>query len=545
MEATYGHIHGAAGALDTSRLNEASTYVKWALERLPEGPARTKAYFHSAWYARWQSDPVNACLYAAKSLAHSGLDTRLTAEAAILLEWSIPPEAPQPEVLAWVAAACERLGRPDWYGLRPTGVDSWLTLLSAADKLADGAAADSVWARLAAAECHTQSGDPHGAIAQYERVIAQWPGSTESRTAGLRLAPLLSYGGRAQEAAALCRSLVSQAADPEERARAAQELARARLCLGDGRASLTGFDQIIAAAPQSPEAERAVNVIAELARDCVGDDIASTWLHGLGDTFRDTRVEATAGYELARIDTAQGLSALNAQSYLVVIQRFPGTSAAALAAAALEQGAAEIIADLTAQPAPRRAESLAGCLSDLAPYLVGLDENSLHHLHDLLLSTLTSSPQLAQQLRAGLTSLADALSAGDDRDGLALISALAGDVASRFGDTAGACAAWERAAEASPASKTGAEAALRLGAARLSRHEPDKAVAAYRIARSAVVSLSPEQRAAAMVGLGEALVVLGRTEEAAYEFTAALALAPESEAAPRAAQALAQLRASR
>jgi len=400
-------------------------------------------------------------------------------------------------------------------------------------------------ARLAAAECHTQSGDPHGAIAQYERVIAQRPDSCESRTAGLRPAPILSHQGRTQEAVALCERLLEQALDQEQKAWAQQELARARLCQGEGRKALVYYDQLIAADPQSPQAERAVTVIADLARDCVGDDVTSAWLRALGHAYPGTHVEAMAGYEQARLETAQGLSVGNAQGYLAVTRSFPGTPAAALAASALEQGAAEIIADMAALQAQHRWQAMAGALLDFAPYFGRLDEGALHHLHDMLLSALTSSPRLAQPLRPGLTLLAEALSARDDQSGLALISALAGDVASRFGDTAGACAAWERAAEASPASKTGAEAALRLGAARLSRHEPDKAVAAYRIARSAVVSLSPEQRAAAMVGLGEALVVLGRTEEAAYEFTAALALAPESEAAPRAAQALAQLRASR
>jgi TolA-binding protein len=102
-------------------------------------------------------------------------------------------------------------------------------------------------------------------------------------------------------------------------------------------------------------------------------------------------------------------------------------------------------------------------------------------------------------------------------------------------------AARQRLLDDYPASESAAHAALQLGDHYLAARKPEEAIRAYMHARRAPQHLSPEQRASAMVGLGQALERLGRSDEAAYEYRAAMALAPNSPAAYQAARALDRL----
>ncbi len=538
IDATYAHLLGPR-LTRPSNLNDAITYASWALSQLPEGPARTKAHFHLAWYRRWSNQPQEACAHIMRALAAPDLDPYTAVEAWTLLRTSLPRGALPPETLAWLAVACERTGDSTWLGHRPSASQDWRQVAQRIEQRLGAEIPDSPWARLAAAHAHLQAQAPDEATVALQALLNHWPGSPEAKGAGIELAPLLTHAGRTSEAADVCRWLLSQGLPADLEASTRQELARARLCGGEEHGeALQHYYQTIAADPSSESAQQAGRAMGDVVADCLGADTAAQLLHWLRGTYPNTPAAAMADYELAQLNSKQSLDVWKAEQYLAVIQQYPGSQAAALAASALRERASELAECLSDLQRRGQHRDVVAHFANLAPYLDSLDQPTFCQAISTLLSSAGYATGLAEEAKPAIAALLRASACRNAPDKMALLYEAQGNLAAQTGSTEIAVGSWQRLLDGYPASESAAHAALQLGDHYLAARKPEEAMKAYRHARRAVQHLSPDQRASAMVGLGLALEALGRFTEATYEYRAAMALAPDSLAAQEAAQGL-------
>ncbi len=167
---------------------------------------------------------------------------------------------------------------------------------------------------LSAPEAHEGS-VPHALLAEAASFIIQSHlaegdfGSARTAAEGLETMSRGTYHEaiiRIQEAEALheariprLQHIIATCAQPGAVARARRELARIRLCAGEGHEALRDYYQLIADQPASPEAQEAVRAIAAVTLQFLDADSAASILTWLKHQHRNTPTSAMAAYELA------------------------------------------------------------------------------------------------------------------------------------------------------------------------------------------------------------------------------------------------------
>lgn len=541
LEVTFAHLGGASGTVDQARLPDAVAYATWAAAQLPEGPAAARAHFHLAYYARWQKRSDDACVHAAKALTLADLDPVTAAEARAALSLDAPSDPFSADSLAWIASACEHTRDQDWFGLQPTDPAGWRQVAQAAATLSATEATETPWASLAAAHCYLRAEMPESALPLLERVVTRWPQRPEAQTASLELAPLLTHADRADEAVALCEHLLGRNLPPDLEAAARRELARARLCRGDGLPALQEYFALMAKEQASPTSEQALRDVATVAADCLGQQSAVEILSRLRDQYSTTPVGAMARYQIARLQRGDRFTLAAAELCLDLLAQFPHTEAAALAVADLRENASVLAEGAIALNHQGRHQEMVSWFGTLAPYCADLEEPELHALLNALTASAGLTRELAQAALPALKRLQPSCQQYPEK--LALLYRAQGDVAAAAGDQQTALTAWEALLTAYPDSAPAAFAALTAAPAYLAARQPDRALKAYLTASRAVRYLSPDDRLAAKLGAGRSLEALGRYEEAAFEYRSILALAADEAPAiaQEAAAALARL----
>ena len=516
-------------------------HIAWSYAQLSEGPLRARAGLYLARHALWNGPMDAAFRYAGTILACSDVGTDTVREAWDVLLQCCERGSVTPQMQAWIAVACERVGCGEWPAPAPASTREWRQVGAAVEELISTEISASPWGPLAAARCYLRGRMPEKAATCLALTVQRWPDRQEACVAAVELAPLLVHVGRAEEAAHLCRGLLSRELPPGLAAEARRELARALLFTGREDEALGQYYQIIADAPSSPEGAQAVRVLAELMTDWLGADPAAEVLQQISDGWPATPVGAMAQYELAELATAAGLTASEAYRYLAVIEQYPDSEAGAMAAASVRNRAPEVVADIKYLHSWGKHEEVVLHLARLAPYLDSLDEPTLSRTVDTLLSSARHSGGLAEQAKEATRALLQSSRCQGDPAKMALLYRAHGELADQTGDTRTALWSWQCLVDEYPTSGPAARTAVVLGERYLAARQPEQAVRAYRLAAAAVGHLSAEERARAKLGLAYALESLDRTDEAIFEHRAVMALAPGSAAAIEAAEALVRL----
>jgi tetratricopeptide (TPR) repeat protein len=322
---------------------------------------------------------------------------------------------------------------------------------------------------------------------------------------------------------------------------AERELARARLCSGEGHDSFDAYYASIDGDPNSAEAQHAVRQIAAIAGDCLDEASVAQLLRWLVERHTGTASAAMASFELSSLHAGQAVDIHAARDLIRVARQFPDSDAATLAAAALRRWIPGLVAKLHDLQRRGHHDEVVAHLCQLAPYLDELDAEALSSAVRLAVSSVRYCPERTGDLRSAL----DALLTSPSFEGVdqrAVLQEASLVLASRVGDEDDASEARRRLVETKPDSPAGAQAALALGDEYLSANRPEEALRAYLAASRAGHHLSAEDRLAARFGEAAALEALGRDEEAAFHYQAVVALAPDSDAAVRAQRALERLR---
>ncbi|UCC68518.1 MAG: tetratricopeptide repeat protein, partial [Armatimonadota bacterium] len=375
-------------------------------------------------------------------------------------------------------------------------------------------------------QSHLAQGDFEGARAAAQRLNDHESLALLSRLEAQRDGQV----GRLQE-------VIARSNQPPAVRRARRRLARLRLEAGEGHDALQGYYRDIAADPNSSHAQAAIQDIAEVTTDSLGEDACGQLLVYLRDQYSGTGVAAMADYELALLAVSDPPSLNDTPKLLAVIQQHTGSSAAALAGSLLREKATLLLRELEGLQDRGKHTEVVAHFVELAPYFDCLDQADFAKA----IGTLRSSAghfSLAYEALPAAAALLMAPGCRNDPEKMVLLYQAQGDLAAQAGDDDAAVRAWRHLLDTYSSSAAAASAALRLGDHYLAAGRPDEAAEAYMHARRAVGHLSAEERAYAMVGIGLAFEGLGRLDEAAFEFRAAIGLTPDSPAADEAASRL-------
>ena len=340
--------------------------------------------------------------------------------------------------------------------------------------------------------------------------------------------------GRLQE-------VIARSNQPPAVRRARRRLARLRLEAGEAHDALQGYYRDIAADPNSSHAEAAIQDIAEVTGDSLGEDACRQLLGYLRDQCSGTGVAAMADYELALLAVSDPPGLNDTPKLLAVIQQHTGSSAAALAASLLREKAPLLLRELDGLQGWGKHTEVVAHFVQLVPYFDCLDQADFAKAIDTLRSS-AGHFSLAHEALPAVAALLMAPGCRNDPDKMALLYDAQSQLALATGDTETAVQAWQHLFNDYPASDPAPRAALHLGHYYLAAGDPENARKAYTRARNAMGHLSAEERARAMLGLGQALEALGRFAEAGYEYETAIAFGPGTRAAETAGSRLQELR---
>ncbi len=323
---------------DSGQLSHALTFTSWALTQMHPSYDRTDTLLCLGWFLQWSGNDSEAFPHLMRYVVDPYIPPYTAVKAWRDLQGSLPrARSLDLEDLTWVAIADERMKQSGWQDYSPKhaapwfdplSTGEWSTLAESIAALSRGEASDSPWAPLAAAHAYLEAQAPDRAMACLQTVIDRWPVRREAQVAAVELAELLTEEGRFSEAIAICRELLSSDLPPDIESAAHREIARARLCRGDGEEALAHYHEVIAGGPSSREAEEAVRTIVEVTTSCLGLDAAVAVMRRIAEQHPRTTVADRARFAIGETYVAEDRPELADEEWASLVSDRPNSRVA-------------------------------------------------------------------------------------------------------------------------------------------------------------------------------------------------------------------------